>query len=78
MNRWRDACAPIIEDVLARTLAGTPERRKALRDAYPFGERAMWPYKVWLDEIARQTGRKPRYPQGVPVPDAPGQMRLVP
>ena len=22
-----------------------------LRDAYPFGERKYWPYKVWLDAI---------------------------
>lgn len=23
------------------------ERKKALFDAYPFGDRAMWPYKAW-------------------------------
>jgi len=24
------------------------ERRKAISDSYPFGERAHWPYKSWL------------------------------
>lgn len=23
------------------------ERKAALKDAYPFGERAYWPYKAW-------------------------------
>lgn len=23
------------------------ERRKAVREAYPWGERTMWPYKAW-------------------------------
>jgi hypothetical protein len=22
-----------------------------IRDAYPYGERAMWPYKVWLKRV---------------------------
>lgn len=33
-------------------------RRSALRTAYPFGERKMWPYKCWLAEIRRQLGRR--------------------
>jgi hypothetical protein len=37
-----------------------PQIRRALRDAYPFGERAMWPYKVWCDEVRRQLGVKRR------------------
>jgi hypothetical protein len=24
------------------------ERKKIIDAAYPFGERAMWPYKAWL------------------------------
>ena len=32
--------------------------RKALREAYPFGEREYWPYKVWCDEIRSQLGLK--------------------
>ncbi|MEX3583143.1 MAG: hypothetical protein VB137_12065 [Burkholderia sp.] len=30
--------------------------RKALYEAYPFGIRASWPYKVWLAEIKEQIG----------------------
>ena len=42
------------------------------------GERAHWPYKVYLDEIARQTGKKPnpirRDKKNRP---APGQLSLI-
>lgn len=56
---WRDRCRPIVERVLAETADSTEkEQRAALRDAYPFGERKYWPYKVWLDEIAQQTGKR--------------------
>lgn len=54
-NSWRDKAAPIIAQVLKET-AGQDEKtiKKALREAYPFGERAMHPYKIWCDEIKRQ------------------------
>ena len=54
---WREVAAPIIARVLSET-AGQDEKtiRRALRDAYPFGERSMHPYKVWCDEVARQRG----------------------
>ena len=56
---WRDVAAPIIARVLEDTKDCTPEmRRFALRDAYPFGMRRYHPYKIWLDEIKRQTGKK--------------------
>ena len=59
---WRAKAAPIIAEVLRNT-RGLPERevRRALRDAWPpaWGEMALHPYKIWLDEIARQTGKKP-------------------
>lgn len=61
MSRWRERAAHVIAETLADCRAkGLDERatRKALRDAYPFGERAMHPYKIWLDELARQTGKK--------------------
>lgn len=56
---WRDRAAPII----AATIAAHPDGvglPAALREAYPFGERKYHPYKIWLDEIARQLGRKPK------------------
>lgn len=58
---WRDYAAPIIAKVLKEN-RGKPEKevRKALKEAYPFGERKYHPYKIWLDEIKIQTGRKKR------------------
>lgn len=57
---WRAKAAPIIARALLES-SGADERevRRALRAAYPFGQRKYWPYKVWLDEIKRQRGFKP-------------------
>lgn len=58
-HTWRDSCKPIIHQVLKETEGKTEkEIRMALREAYPFGERAYHPYKVWCDEIKRQRGLK--------------------
>lgn len=59
---WRDIARPIIEKVLKATEGMEEDAiKKALYDAYPFGERHYHPYKVWLDEIKRQrTGKKKR------------------
>jgi hypothetical protein len=57
MATWRDKAAPIIARVIKEK--GTddlPKLRAALREAYPFGERAYHPYKIWRDEIKRQLG----------------------
>lgn len=37
-------------DAFASVAPGTPEKdlRQIARDAYPFGERKHWPYKMWL------------------------------
>jgi len=60
-NTWRDKAAPIIRDVILRVGRKDDKRLRAeLRKAYPFGERALWPYKVWLSEIKKQLGAKPR------------------
>lgn len=56
-SRWREYASPIIARIV-RTYPDGPERRAELRKAYPFGERKYHPYKIWLDEIARQTGKK--------------------
>jgi len=60
MNKsyWREISKPIIAEVLSRGLDPKKQKR-ALRKVYPFGERARYPYKIWLDEIKRQTGAKP-------------------
>ena len=59
ISSWRKYAAPIIARVLAKT-EGQPdaEIRAALRAAYPFGPREHHPYKIWLDEIRIQTGRR--------------------
>jgi len=58
---WREHCRPIIAKVLADNKdKSEKEIRKELRNAYPYGERAMHPYKIWCDEIKRQIGLKPQ------------------
>lgn len=56
---WREHCRPIITKVLVDN-KGKSEReiRKALRDSYPYGQRAMHPYKIWCDEIKIQRNFK--------------------
>jgi hypothetical protein len=52
---WRERAAPIIHEIIERV--GTDDMkalRKAIREAYPFGLREYWPYKVWLSEVRDQ------------------------
>jgi hypothetical protein len=49
---WRDCARPIIARVLKENEGKTEkEIRAALREAYPWGELAHHPYKIWCDEI---------------------------
>jgi hypothetical protein len=57
-SHWRNKSIPIIAAVLREHPLNGPEQRKALYDAYPFGERSHYPYKIWLDEIKSQKGTK--------------------
>lgn len=58
---WRERAQKVVEKVIARVgLDDAKALRKALREAYPFGERKYYPYDVWLDEIKIQTGAKRR------------------
>ena len=56
---WRSVAAPVIAKVLKEN-TGKPEKeiKKALREAYPFGQRSFHPYKTWCDEIRVQRGLK--------------------
>ena len=56
---WRDTARPIIQRVLKET-EGKDENeiKKALKEAYPFGMRKYHPYKIWLDEIKIQRGKR--------------------
>lgn len=73
---WRAAAAPIIARVIREVGNDDPAAlRRALREAYPWGQRSLWPYKVWRDEIRRQltgAGFIPR--EARPCPE--GQMDL--
>lgn len=57
-GHWRRTSAEIIAGVL-KANEGRPEAeiRKAISEAYPFGQRKYHPYKIWLSEIARQMGK---------------------
>ena len=53
--KWREHCAPIIAKVIEETGRDDIKKlRKALKDAYPYGQRSCWPYKVWCSEIRKQ------------------------
>lgn len=58
-DTWRALARPIIAQVIA-TSKGKEEKeiRKALREAYPFGERKYHPYKIWCDEVQVQLGKR--------------------
>ena len=52
---WRDSARPLIyEVIMANKGKDEKEIRKALRDAYPWGERRYHPYKIWCDEVSKQ------------------------
>ena len=60
-DTWRDRAKAVIAQIVAEH-AGADEKtlRKVLRERYPFGERAMFPYKVWCQEVAIATGAAAR------------------
>jgi hypothetical protein len=85
ISHWRKLAAPVIARVLAETKGKTDaEVRAALRSAYPFGPREHHPYRIWLDEVRIQTGRRRitgrgRRLQGrPPEPPDPRQQELMP
>jgi hypothetical protein len=54
---WRDQARLIIARVIADV--GTADRRalrRALRAAYPWGQRQYHPYRIWCHEIRVQLG----------------------
>lgn len=54
MNSWEAESMQIIRNVLKDNEHSTEsELKQALKDAYPFGERKHWPYKIWLDCVKR-------------------------
>lgn len=72
---WRDSARPIIAEVLKEN-EGKDEKiiKKALYDAYPFGQRQYHPYKIWLDEIKVQTKKRKFGKKNIVIPKE--QMKL--
>ena len=65
-STWRTHAGQVIATVIEEV--GTDDKgrlKRALFDAYPYGVRKYWPYKVWLDEIRKQLK------VGVPEPSMP-------
>lgn len=60
---WRARARVVLREVFAELPEGATvkEARKAVRDAYPFGLRECYPYKVWLDESRRWMAQ--RFPE---------------
>ncbi len=63
-SQWRLASRRVIAEVLATLPADAPDdvKRKAVEATYPFGERAMLPYKMWRQVVNATLGpaRKPK------------------
>jgi len=67
---WGDAAAPVVAEVIRNVgRSDMKALRKALTEAYPWGERENTPYKTWLAEIRRQLGHPLNAPAGVAVSD---------
>lgn len=50
---WRDEARATIQDVIREQGAeDIAALQQALAEAYPFGERKRYPYKVWLQEVS--------------------------
>lgn len=59
MASWRMKAARVIRSTIeANQGLDAIALRKAVSDAYPFGERKYHPYKIWLSEVNRQLGAK--------------------
>jgi hypothetical protein len=64
VSHWRQIARETIKGVIDCTPADDPKvLRRAISAAYPFGPREMHPYKIWLDEVARQLGTKKHKPK---------------
>lgn len=46
---WRAAADRVLATLFV--LGQPAPTKEQIRDAYPFGERAYWPYKVWLARV---------------------------
>lgn len=62
MNTWRQLARRVIEPLeLEYRHKPLEEFARALREAYPFGERRYHPYKVWCEEQRYAIERHPAW-----------------
>lgn len=62
---WRDSARSYIREVITENPGiEKKELRKLISKAYPYGERAHHPYKIWLDEVKVQLGLKKKKIKG--------------
>ena len=57
---WRAWIRPIVAEIVEMIKAcnmDEKEARREFREAWRWGPRKHWPYRVWRDEIALQTGK---------------------
>lgn len=53
-SSWRDHSREVIDQITRDMGITDPDAlEKAIRAAYPFGERAHWPYRVFNEEVRR-------------------------
>lgn len=65
-SRWRVWSRQVINNVVEGTEGKSREEvRKIISAAYPFGERAMLPYKMWLAEVKAYLDRRFENPEAV-------------
>lgn len=48
MSYWSDASNRVLAPMFAD---GKQPTQKEITEAYPFGPREYWPYKVWLGQV---------------------------
>ena len=54
MSNWRIDSLRVIDAVIERVgTSNLSALEREIRAAYPFGERANHPYKIWCDEVRR-------------------------
>lgn len=64
MSYWRNKANAVINHTLdTHKPQNEADARTLLRTAYPFGERAMHPYNIWLDAVKKAMHK--RFPKQI-------------
>ena len=77
-SQWRKYANGVIVRIIKQNpKADLFQLKKLIREAYPFGERAMHPYKIWCSEVYNclvQAGKMDR--KQIPNEHSPNQTEL--